>query len=93
MFQKHYSVKDMILQIKGSINYNIESLNDNEFYVEGKEKYHTRDQFSSIFLPILQEHHDLMLLEMEKLSIEIEKLSRKESQEAQELKDPKELRD
>lgn len=34
-----------------------------------------------------------MLLEMEKLSIEIEKLSRKESQEAQELKDPKELRD
>jgi hypothetical protein len=43
MFKKHLSLKDTILQIKGTFSYNIDSLNDNEFYVEGKEKYHSRD--------------------------------------------------
>ena len=93
MFKKHYSVKDMINQIKGNLSYNMESLNENEFYVEGKDKYHSRDQFSNMFYEIIKEHHEFMLLEIEKLSLEIEKLSRKNSQEGQDPKEAKEAKE
>ena len=65
MLQNHLSIRDMVLRIGGelALGHDIDLLQ-----VENKDKYLSREQFSRMFLFILQEHHPRVLLEVERAS-------------------------
>lgn len=52
MLRKHQSIGELIEQMGGKLG-----SEENQLYVEGVERYLSRDEFCKLLEPILEEHH------------------------------------